>query len=160
FLKLPAPETEAKLAKFKSELEQTSQQLTNFAATVLQSGQDSWEEGIKAAAASVSEAKSAKSEAATNDLQVTPEILAIVRKPSGERTVEETKQVQDFRLEHHPERLALAQRVKELQKQIKETDLSIPITLVMEEMAEPRPTFVLVRGAYDKKAEPVSAATP
>jgi hypothetical protein len=30
----------------------------------------------------------------------------------------------------------------------------------MEEMKEPRPTFILMRGAYDKPGEPVTAATP
>ena len=30
----------------------------------------------------------------------------------------------------------------------------------MEEMTEPRPTFVLLRGAYDKEGAPVTAATP
>ena len=51
-------------------------------------------------------------------------------------------------------------RRPDLKKRSEEADLSIPITLVMEEMAETRPTFVLVRGAYDKKGEPVTAATP
>jgi len=95
-----------------------------------------------------------------SDLLVPPDILAVVRKPAAERTAEERKQVDDFRLAHHPENLALSQHVADLKKRIDETDLSIPITLVMEEMAEPRPTFVLVRGAYDKKGELVTASTP
>lgn len=91
---------------------------------------------------------------------VPPDILAVIAKPGAERTLEDKQLVDDFRLAHHPGHAALTQRVADLKKQIDETDLSIPTTLVMAEMAEPRPTFVLVRGAYDKKAAPVTAATP
>lgn len=66
----------------------------------------------------------------------------------------------DFRLLHHHEHFSRLNRVADLKKQIDETDLSIPTTLVMAEMAEPRPTFVLMRGAYDKKGELVTAGTP
>jgi len=89
-----------------------------------------------------------------------PNILKILSKAAVERTTDEKKLVDDFRLIHEPEHFTLTQRFAGLKKKIEETDLSIPITLVMEEMAEPRPTFVLVRGAYDKKGEPVTAATP
>ena len=95
-----------------------------------------------------------------SDLLVTPEVLAIVRKPTAERTAEEKKRLDDFRLVHQPEYFALTNRIAELKKQSEEADLSIPITLVMQEMAEPRPTFVLLRGAYDKKGDPVTASTP
>jgi hypothetical protein len=94
------------------------------------------------------------------DLLVPPDVLAVVRKPATQRTAEEKKRVDDFRLVHHPGHFALTQRIADLKKQSDEADLSIPTTLVMEEMAEPRPTFVLVRGAYDKKSERVTAATP
>ena len=94
------------------------------------------------------------------DLLLPPELLAIVQKSATQRTTEEKQQVDDFRLTRHSDHFALTNRVADLKKQIDETDLSIPITLVMQEMAEPRPTFVLVRGAYDKKGERVTAATP
>lgn len=94
------------------------------------------------------------------DLLVSPEILTVARKPVAERTAEEKKQLDDFRLAHDPEHFALTNRVSDLKKRIDETDLSIPIALVMEEIAEPSPTFVLMRGAYDKKGEAVTAATP
>ncbi len=94
------------------------------------------------------------------DLLVPPEVLAIVQKSAADHSEAEQKQVNDFRLLRHPEHFALLNRVADLKKQIEETDLSIPTTLVMSEMTEPRPTFVLVRGAYDRKGEPVTAATP
>jgi hypothetical protein len=37
---------------------------------------------------------------------------------------------------------------------------SIPSTMVMQEMAQPRETFLLVRGQYDRRGEKVRAATP
>jgi hypothetical protein len=94
------------------------------------------------------------------DLLVTPAIADILHKPVAERSAEDKAELDDFRLAHDPQHFAAKQRIAELKKQIEETDLSIPITLVMEERAEPRPTFVLVRGAYDKPGERVSAATP
>jgi len=47
-----------------------------------------------------------------------------------------------------------------LKKQIAAAEAEIPTTLVMEEQKEMRPTFILMRGAYDKPGEEVAAATP
>ncbi|HVX60684.1 MAG TPA: DUF1553 domain-containing protein, partial [Pirellulales bacterium] len=47
-----------------------------------------------------------------------------------------------------------------LKKQIAAAEDEIPTTLVMEEMKQPRATFILMRGAYDKPGEQVAAATP
>jgi hypothetical protein len=37
---------------------------------------------------------------------------------------------------------------------------TIPAAMIMKERAEPRPTFILIRGAYDKPGEPVGRGTP
>ena len=37
---------------------------------------------------------------------------------------------------------------------------SVPTTMVMQEMATPRPTFLLARGQYDKPGERVDARRP
>src|SRR5262249_57967092 len=37
---------------------------------------------------------------------------------------------------------------------------SVPTTMVMEERATPRATYVLIRGAYDKPGEPVTPNIP
>lgn len=47
-----------------------------------------------------------------------------------------------------------------MKKQIAAAEAEIPTTLVMEEQKEMRPTFILMRGAYDKPGEKVVAATP
>ena len=43
---------------------------------------------------------------------------------------------------------------------IKQTDDAIPYTMVAEEMAEPRPAHVLVRGDFLKKGDKVDRAVP
>jgi hypothetical protein len=51
-------------------------------------------------------------------------------------------------------------QVAALQKQIKELELSIPTTLVMEDMKAPRPTHILMRGAFNSPGERVEPGTP
>jgi hypothetical protein len=51
-------------------------------------------------------------------------------------------------------------RVKELRKRIVEFKESFPTTMVMEELPEPRESFVLARGQYDKPTERVEPAVP
>ncbi len=95
-----------------------------------------------------------------SDLLVPPDVLAVVKQPAAERSAEQQQQLDDFRLSRNPAHFALTNRVTDVKKRIDEADLSIPVTLVMEELAEPRPTFLLTRGVYDQKGERVTAATP
>ncbi len=59
-----------------------------------------------------------------------------------------------------PEHKQFSDEVESLKKQIAAVEAEIPTTLVMEELKQPRATFVLMRGAYDKPGEAVTAATP
>ena len=59
-----------------------------------------------------------------------------------------------------PERSKLSQEIAALQKQADQVDLAIPTALVMQELPQPRKTFILIRGAYDKRGEEVRAGTP
>jgi hypothetical protein len=54
----------------------------------------------------------------------------------------------------------LEDELARLHRQIEATQREYSTTMVMEEMAKPRDTFILIRGAYDKKGERVEAATP
>ena len=45
-------------------------------------------------------------------------------------------------------------------KEADELEKTFPTTMVMQEMAAPRDTFILMRGQYDKKGDKVAAATP
>jgi len=94
------------------------------------------------------------------DLLVPAAVVAVAKKEETSRSAAEKKQLSDFRLSQLPEFRNLNDRLAELKKQLTAADNDTPTTLVMEEMKEPRPTFVLMRGAYDKPGEKVSAATP
>ena len=54
----------------------------------------------------------------------------------------------------------LKKSLADLQKQRTDFDNAIPTTLVMADMAQARDTFILVRGAYDKKGDKVAAGVP
>lgn len=87
-------------------------------------------------------------------------VLAIVRKDAKDRTPPEKQQLVEFRAAKSADRRVLAERMAALAKQVDETDLQNPTTLIMEDLAMPRPTHILVRGAYDKLGEAVTANTP
>ncbi len=50
--------------------------------------------------------------------------------------------------------------LKEARKQREDLDKSLPATMISEEMEKPRGTFVLKRGQYDQRGEPVSPSVP
>jgi len=58
------------------------------------------------------------------------------------------------------ERAKLNEKLTELNKQVAAAETEIPTTLIMEELPEARPTYILLRGAYDKPGEQVMADTP
>ena len=55
---------------------------------------------------------------------------------------------------------AATETIAELQKQRDAIAKQAPSTMVMEELPQPRETFVLVRGGYDRPSEKVSPAVP
>ena len=59
-----------------------------------------------------------------------------------------------------PSGRALEDELTTLHRQIVATERDYSTTMVMEEMEKPRDTFILIRGAYDKPGERVTAATP
>lgn len=63
--------------------------------------------------------------------------------------------------QHAPEAIHQAhQRLAELRRQRAKLVESFPTTMVMEEMAKPRDTFVLIRGEYDKRGDKVGPGVP
>jgi hypothetical protein len=52
------------------------------------------------------------------------------------------------------------EKIASLKKQIERAELSIPTTLVMAERQEVRPTFILMRGAFNAPGEKVEPTTP
>ncbi len=54
----------------------------------------------------------------------------------------------------------LSETIAARKKDADEFERTIPTTMVMQEMAAPRDTFILMRGQYDKQGDKVTAATP
>ena len=51
-------------------------------------------------------------------------------------------------------------KIAEINKQKGDVEATIPATLISQDLPQPRETFVLIRGAYDKKAEKVDRGVP
>ncbi len=102
----------------------------------------------------------AASSTADPELLVGDEIVAAAKLPAKQRSPKERQLLETAFLSRLPESKTLAVEAERLRKQINDTELEIPTSLVMEEMKQPRPTHVLLRGAYDRKGELVTAATP
>lgn len=94
------------------------------------------------------------------DLLAPAEIVTLAKKEIGERTADEQKRLAEFHNSKETEHRLLSDRIAVVSQQFDEAELQIPTALVMEELPEARPTHILMRGAYNKPGELVTAATP
>lgn len=85
------------------------------------------------------------------------DIRQIAGKQRDQRTTNEQKQLREYFLAHHNPKQALEQRIAEIEKQ-KRT--AIPETMIMQDMAQPRATYLLDRGQYNQPREQVSPDVP
>ncbi len=154
FVKLPAPELEAKLATLRPEQAEAQQALSAMDAQLL-AGQPLWEEQLRNTLADPA-AKTSETPAPALD----EAIVAILMKADADRSDAEKKKLQEHHQLTHVERKMLADRLAALTKQIDESEMQIPTALVMDELPEPRVTHILMRGVYDKLGEVVQANTP
>ena len=93
------------------------------------------------------------------------EILNLVKLKAADRTVEQKKQLHDYFVQHAymPTKDTfepLNKRQAELTQEKAKLDKAIPTTMVMVEMKERRPAFVLVRGDFQTKAQEVTPNVP
>ena len=91
--------------------------------------------------------------AAMNDeqrqaLKLPAEVLAAFAVPAGDRSKEQVDQLRGEYQKIDPERLPLAGRIDELEKQRQQMNKQITTTLVMRERQQPRETFIHVRGDF------------
>jgi len=97
------------------------------------------------------------------ELAATPDsISSIAGLPAKYRTPSQANKIRECFLETAaPKPIQEARnRVEELRRQKAELIDRIPTTMVMEEMATPRDTFVLIRGAYDRHGDKVGPGIP
>ncbi len=67
---------------------------------------------------------------------------------------------EDFRGRHSPQFQELSAKLFSLEKSYRDLYAQVPVTMVMAELEQPRPTHFLNRGQYDQKGDVVSAGTP
>jgi hypothetical protein len=94
------------------------------------------------------------------DLLAPLTIHAVARKPARDRTPEEVLSLRAAHVSTLSEVRALDDALLGIKQELDDLELLYPASMVMEEMAKPRDTFILVRGAYDKKGDKVTVATP
>ncbi len=97
---------------------------------------------------------------AGRDALVSDAVTAVAAKDPAKRSPKERQQLLDFRLSLQDDFRKLDGELSATKTRIATEDGKFATTMVMEEMTKTRPTFVLMRGAYDKPGEPVTAATP
>jgi hypothetical protein len=90
-----------------------------------------------------------------------PKAQEIWNAPPGRLTEAQRELLRDYFLAnvHEPAR-KLREELHNLRQEQSRTVNPIPEIMVMEEIREPKPAFILKRGAYDAHGEPVSADTP
>ncbi len=101
---------------------------------------------------------------ATKGAGLPSEIQAIVNVDKEKRSPEQTKKLTDYFVQHawskSRELLApLQERVKQLEAERNKLDEAIPVTYIYREMATPVQAYILKRGEYDQRGEPVGRAT-
>ena len=81
--------------------------------------------------------------------------------PEDQRTEEQATTIRRrFRRNHWPPWQPNEARFAELAEQRGKIEAEVPTTMIMREMEEPRPTFVLRRGEYNQQTDEVSPAVP
>lgn len=89
-------------------------------------------------------------------------IRGIVESPTSTRGWRETDALLDYFMHHHADEAAITARrnLQAAQREEQSFRESIPTTLVMQEMPEPRKTHVLLRGVYNQPGELVKPDIP
>ena len=93
------------------------------------------------------------------------EMRSWVTKPATEHTPEQSKVLRNWFLQRvHPESVAqlkpMTQRHDELVRDRTKLEAAIPETMVMMELATPRPTHILIRGDFQHQGERVQPNVP
>ncbi len=89
-------------------------------------------------------------------------ITTIARITPDKRSPPQHSKLQAYYVAHYaPDTLGqIIQQIDDSRESLRLFDSQIPTVMVMQEMPEPRPTHVLLRGEYDKPGECVTAGVP
>jgi hypothetical protein len=173
-LALPTPEQTATIAALNRTIADLERQQKAEEQTLL-SAQPQWEDATRAelagplarlvALAQIPPdrlSESQKKELADQAAKITrpAPIIEILLTPTARRSDGQKKELAVYHLDSSPVRQALRKRLAESRKALEGVNGSIVQTMVMEDRPEPRETFVLQRGAYDKPGEKVSPGVP
>jgi len=93
------------------------------------------------------------------------EVAQAIKLPADQRTPAQQQAIRDYYVRHYyPAARAtiapLQAKVAEITQSIAKVESGYASTMVMEEMAKPRDTFVLVRGDFRAKGDPVKPGVP
>jgi hypothetical protein len=89
-----------------------------------------------------------------------PKVAEILKTPAEQRTPAQKTTLSAYVEATDPDLAKLSSDLAELKSQRTELEKQIPDTMVMEEMPQPRDTFLLIRGQYDKPGEKVNPGVP
>jgi hypothetical protein len=99
--------------------------------------------------------------APADQLKETPaDIVAAAKQLAGERNDADKKKLFDYFRVNHAPWLAAEKLAEDKRKARDGFEKSLPRTMVMRERKEPRETFILTRGAYDKPETKVAHGVP
>ncbi|MGB4709702.1 MAG: PSD1 and planctomycete cytochrome C domain-containing protein [Fuerstiella sp.] len=85
------------------------------------------------------------------------EIRQIAVTEKAARSAEDAAKLQDYFIAHHDPRKDLKQRIAAIEQQQAN---AFPATMIMQDMPQPRKTFVLHRGQYNEPTDEVTADVP
>jgi hypothetical protein len=88
------------------------------------------------------------------------EVKAALAITPANRDAAQQKTIRDFHLATHPKLAASNRHLTAAKDARKKAEDALPKTMVMRERAEPRETFVLVKGNYENRSTKVSHGTP
>jgi hypothetical protein len=90
-----------------------------------------------------------------------PHLAAALELPPEQRSAAQRKELADyFRARHAGPVTEADRKLKAAQKAKQDFEATVPTVMVMAELPQPRDTFVLIRGQYDKHGDKVTAGLP
>ena len=105
-------------------------------------------------------AKQAEWEQSADIAKLPANVQEALKVAKDQRSTEQAKVVTEAYLGQVPERQEVQKQLDDTRKALNDARNSVLLTMVMQDRKEPRETFILQRGAYDKYGEKVTHAVP